>query len=82
MEQRTFPDLENWEDSSIKIKQAHDAVTKLRIYHQQQEEEIRRIFDVSCGFQNMVYGSCNEVDHGDEGLDISVSPCSCPCGLK
>ncbi len=41
MDQRTFPDLENWEDSSIKIKQAHDAVTKLRIYHQQQEEEKR-----------------------------------------
>lgn len=39
-EQRTFPDLLNWEDSDKKIKDAHDAVSKLRIYHEQQEEEI------------------------------------------
>lgn len=40
LEQRTFPDLQNWEDSNEKIKAAQDAVTKLRIYHQQQEEII------------------------------------------
>jgi len=41
MEQRSFPDLQNWEDSSQKVKEAHDAVSKLRIYHQRQEEEIQ-----------------------------------------
>lgn len=40
VEQRTFPDLMNWEDSAQKIKAAHDAVQKLRICHNQQEEEI------------------------------------------
>jgi len=39
-EQRTFPDLLNWEDSNDKIKAAYDSVTKLRVYHQQQEEQI------------------------------------------
>ena len=39
-EQRTFPDLFNWEDSNDKIKAAYDSVTKLRVYHQQQEEQI------------------------------------------
>lgn len=41
MEQRTFPDLRNWEDSEAKIKAAHDAVSRLRFYHQKQEEEIQ-----------------------------------------
>jgi hypothetical protein len=41
MEQRSFPDLQNWEDSSQKIKEAHDAVDRLRIHHQRQEEEIQ-----------------------------------------
>jgi vacuolar-type H+-ATPase subunit I/STV1 len=40
MEQRSYPDLENWEDSAEKMKAANEAVSKLRIYHQQQEEEI------------------------------------------
>jgi len=40
MEQRSFPDLENWEDSNEKIKNAHDAVSRLKIYHQKQEEDI------------------------------------------
>jgi Restriction endonuclease len=40
LEQQSFPDLQNWEDSNEKIKAAHDAVTKLRIYHQQQDEHI------------------------------------------
>ena len=41
MEQKSFPDLQNWEDSAKKIKEAHDAVSKLRIYHDRQEEEIQ-----------------------------------------
>ena len=32
IEQRSFPDLQNWEDSDLKIKDAHDAVSKLRIH--------------------------------------------------
>lgn len=43
MEQRSFPDLLTWEDSDKKIKDAHDAVGKLRSYHQKQEEEIENI---------------------------------------
>jgi hypothetical protein len=39
-EQRSFPDLENWEDSQEKIKAAHDAITKLRVYHSQQDDEL------------------------------------------
>lgn len=41
MEKRSFPDLQNWEDSAKKIKEAHDSVSKLRIYHDRQEEEIQ-----------------------------------------
>src|SRR3989338_1465136 len=41
MEQKSFPDLQNWEDSAKKIKEAHDAVSQLRIYHDLQEEEIQ-----------------------------------------
>jgi hypothetical protein len=41
MEQRSFPDLQNWEDSAKKIKDAHDAVSKLRVYHDRQEEDIQ-----------------------------------------
>jgi hypothetical protein len=40
MEQRTFPDLYNWEDSEQKIKAASDAVSKLRLYHEKQEKEL------------------------------------------
>jgi hypothetical protein len=40
MEQSTFPDLQNWEDSAQKIKESHDAVSRLRIHHSKQEEEI------------------------------------------
>lgn len=42
MEQRSFPDLQNWEDSADKIKAAHDAVSKLRTHHERQQEEIDR----------------------------------------
>ncbi|MDY7095963.1 MAG: restriction endonuclease [Acidobacteriota bacterium] len=41
MEQTYFPDLQNWEDSAEKIKAAHDAVARLKRYHQKQEEEIQ-----------------------------------------
>lgn len=41
MEQRSFPDLENWEDSEYKIKAAHDSVRNLKIHHEKQEEEIQ-----------------------------------------
>ena len=41
MEQNTFPDLKNWEDSEQKIKDAHEAVSRLRQYQRQQEEKIQ-----------------------------------------
>ena len=41
MEQRSFPDLLNWEDSPQKIKDAHDAVSRLRIHHEKQEEVLQ-----------------------------------------
>lgn len=41
MEQQTFPDLQNWEDSAQKIKAAHDAVSRLRVYHSQQQDELQ-----------------------------------------
>ena len=40
MEQRSFPDLKNWEDTPEKMKAAHDAVTRLRVHHHQQEDQI------------------------------------------
>jgi hypothetical protein len=41
MEQKSFSDLKNWEDSEFKIKEAHDAIARLRLYHQKQEEQIQ-----------------------------------------
>lgn len=41
IDQRTFPDLQNWEDSAEKIKAAHEAVSRLKLYHDQQDEEIQ-----------------------------------------
>lgn len=41
MDQRTFPDLDNWEDSAQKIKAAHDAVSRLSVYHSQQQDELQ-----------------------------------------
>jgi len=41
MEQSTFPDLKNWEDSDQKIREAHEAVSRLRVYHQKQEKQIQ-----------------------------------------
>lgn len=40
MEQGSFPDLLNWEDSDVKLKQAHDAVDRLKAHHHRQEQEI------------------------------------------
>ncbi|MBU1308521.1 MAG: restriction endonuclease [Gammaproteobacteria bacterium] len=39
-EQRTFPDLRNWEDSDQKIQDAHKAVQELKHYLREQDEEI------------------------------------------
>jgi hypothetical protein len=41
LDQQSFPDLQGWEDSTQKIKAAHDAVSKLRMYHSQQQEELQ-----------------------------------------
>ena len=41
MEQESFPDLANWEDSTAKLKAARDAVSSLRAYHSKQQDEIR-----------------------------------------
>jgi hypothetical protein len=40
IEQKSFPDLQNWEDSERKIQEAYKSVEKLRIYHEKQEEAI------------------------------------------
>lgn len=40
-EQSSFPDLRNWEDSAIKIKEAHNAVAELKAYIARQPEEVR-----------------------------------------
>jgi hypothetical protein len=39
-EQQSFPDLENWEDSIVKIREASTAVNRLREYIQKQKEEL------------------------------------------
>jgi hypothetical protein len=41
MEQKTFPDLQSWEDSAQKIKAAHDAVSRLSMHHSKQQEELK-----------------------------------------
>jgi hypothetical protein len=41
MEQRSFPDLQGWEESAERIKEAHDTVSRLRIHHSQQEEVLQ-----------------------------------------
>ena len=41
MEQESFPDLKNWEDSAAKVKEAHDAVSQLRRYHSRQQKEFQ-----------------------------------------
>ena len=41
MEQESFPDLKNWEDSAAKLKEAQDAVLQLRRYNSKQQEEIQ-----------------------------------------
>ncbi|MDU9047391.1 MAG: restriction endonuclease [Candidatus Electrothrix sp. Rat3] len=38
-EQTTFPDLRNWEDSSLKIQEAHKAVQELKAYLKQKNKE-------------------------------------------
>jgi Restriction endonuclease len=41
IEQSTFPDLQNWEDSEHKINAAQDAISKLRSFHSKQQEELK-----------------------------------------
>lgn len=41
MEQESFPDLKNWEDSEIKTADAREAVSQLRRHHAKQQEEIQ-----------------------------------------
>ena len=41
MDQQSFPDLQNWEDSQQKIKDASTAVACLRAYHSRQQEELQ-----------------------------------------
>lgn len=40
-DQSSFPDLRNWEDSSVKILGAQNAVNELKVYIARQTEEIR-----------------------------------------
>ncbi len=44
-EQKTFPDLKGWEDSDKKIRDAHDAITKLRIHLREKKDEAKEIAD-------------------------------------
>ena len=41
IEQESFPDLENWEDSADKLEEARNAISKLRRYHSKQQKEIQ-----------------------------------------
>jgi hypothetical protein len=41
MEQENFPDLQNWEDSAEKIREASTAVAELRKYVHKQEDELQ-----------------------------------------
>ena len=41
IEQDSFPDLANWEDSAVKIRQAEQAVARLRVHQREQETSIR-----------------------------------------
>jgi hypothetical protein len=40
-EQSSFPDLRNWEDSAVKIRDAQNSVNELKLYIARQTEEIR-----------------------------------------
>ncbi|MCL4266412.1 MAG: hypothetical protein KJ069_24625 [Anaerolineae bacterium] len=41
-EQESFPDLQNWEDSAQKVKEATNSVRSLRLYVEKQEEELQQ----------------------------------------
>lgn len=41
MDQQSFPDLQGWEDSAQKIKDAREAVSNLRAYHAKQQDELQ-----------------------------------------
>lgn len=40
-EQQSFPDLTTWEDSELKIRNAHEAVRRLRLYLAKQGDEVQ-----------------------------------------
>jgi hypothetical protein len=40
-DQTSFPDLKNWEDSKIKIEDAKEAVSELKVYLKKQDKEIK-----------------------------------------
>jgi len=42
MEQTSFPDLKNWEDSEEKIREAYTAVERLKAFYRKQQEEIEQ----------------------------------------
>jgi Restriction endonuclease len=44
-DQQSFPDLENWEDSAVKISEASTAVKRLRDYIHKQNEELDNLKD-------------------------------------
>ena len=57
MEQESFPDLKNWEDSADRLKEAHDAVLQLRRYHSKQQEEIQSEEDCTSSDQVGHFGA-------------------------
>jgi hypothetical protein len=74
MDQQSFPDLLNWEDSAEKIKAAHDAVSRLRIYHSKQQDELQSEEDKSLArqkfadHQNKVTRSQKQLEHLNDRL--------------
>ena len=42
IEQKSFPDLENWEDSTVKITDAEQALDRLKDHQRKQDEDLRK----------------------------------------
>ena len=40
------------------------------------------LFDVSSGFEQTLYGSCNQVNNIDEGVIVSIASCPALCSLE
>lgn len=45
IEQRTFPDLENWEDSEELVKKAKDSIFNLKTFYENQKKESQDLID-------------------------------------